>query len=957
LIILNARIARAGVVVRKRAAARLAMARHLLVFSLVMLAVSVSTSAFANVDAQPSVAFYYGNDVPVQMLNQFDWAVVESEHVSNKELTSLEQHGTTAFAYVSLGEAEHWRGADAVPQAALKARNENWNSQAADLTRAEWGDYIVNDRIRPLWQAGYRALFLDTLDSYRLFATDDASAQQQQDALVALIRRIRSEFPGIKLLLNRGFEVLDRVQGDIVGVAAESLYKSYDARTQSYRDVSAEDSQYVLNQLQRVRDDYGLPAIAIDYVAPGDRDVARETARRIADAGIVPWVTNGAINQVGVGSIEPMPRKVLVLYNDAETDYGNFGYASAHLYAAMPLEYLGYGAVYQNVNDPLPSATLTGRYAGVVSWFNGAIADASGDYHAWLLRQFDDGMKVAMLGDPGIPVAGDLADRMGVQTLPASDPRRVTMVETSDDLVGFEGMPDRMAWVPLGYSIVGDARSHLSVVDPEGQRYNTVITGDWGGVALTPWVLQEGIGEQVRWILDPFAFLQQTLDLPAMPIPDPTTENGSRYWLTEIDGDAFVSRTAFPGNPFTGEVMLEQILRRYQVPTTVSIIEGEIAPDGVHPELTSRLEPLAREIFKLPWVEIASHTYSHPFEWQSLKEGELTAQGQTAAGYAYNMTIDGYRFSINKEVSGSVDYINDNLAPPNKQVTSILWSGDALPQAEALAIADRLGIANINGGNTHATDDNSSLTNVSAMLRPIGGHLQVYSPQTNENVYTNFMREPLWGFRRVIETYQITDRPRRLKPIDIYFHFYSASQPASLNALKDVFDYVARQETLPLYASTYSRVAQNWYDVGVARRLGGGWQITGATQTRTLRLPEAMGWPAIARSDGVAGVRDLPQGRYVALSGAPRVTLATQGSEPATPYVRRSNGRITSWRQSGDETTVELRAEVVSLEVELGGVSGCRVNAQGARRSGGGNSMTLRYQGSTSGPVRIDCGR
>ena len=253
--------------------------------------------------------------------------------------------------------------------------------------------------------------------------------------------------------------------------------------------------------------------------------------------------------------------------------------------------------------------------------------------------------------------------------------------------------------------------------------------------------------------------------------------------------------------------------------------------------------------------------------------------------------------------------------------------------------------------------DNPTLTDVSAMLRPVGDQLQVYAPVINENVYTNDMTGPYWGYRRVIETYELTDMPRRLKPIDIYYHFYSAGRPASLNALKDVYNYARSQNTVPVYASTYSRIASNWNDVGVARRLDGGWQITGATQTRTLRLPEAMGWPAIARSDGVAGVRDLPQGRYVALSGAPRVTLATQGSEPATPYVRRSNGRITNWAQSGDVTTVELSAEVVSLEVELGGVSGCRVNAQGARRSGGGNSMTLRYQGSTSGPVRIDCGR
>ena len=915
----------------------------------------VATQAPADTGDQPSVAFYYGNDVPVHMLNQFDWAVVESEHLSDKQFKAIEQYGTTAFAYVSLGEAEQWRGADAVPQAALKARNENWNSQVADLSHSEWGDYIVNERVRPLWEAGYRGLFLDTLDSYRLFATDEVSVQEQQKALVALIRRIRSEFPGVKLLLNRGFEILDQVQDEIVGVAAESLYKSWDARTQSYRNVKPEDTEYLLGKLGEVRDTYGLPAIAIDYVEPSKRDEARATAQRIADAGLVPWVTNGALNQVGVGTIEPMPRKVLILYDDTSTEYGEFGYASAHLYAATPLEYLGYGAVYQDVNRALPNDTLVGRYAGIVTWFNARVGNGT-NYRSWLLEQMDDGMKVAMLGDPGVPISGDLAERMGVQVV-ASDVESSPKVVSSDALLGFEGMPSHSRPEQSGYKAMNDdVVSHLVVSSGDNIEFAPVITADWGGVALSPWLLQDGIGDESRWILDPFAFLSRALSLPTIPIPDATTENGSRYWMTEVDGDAFMNRAAFPGSPFTGEVMLKQIFREYRVPTTVSIIEGELAPDGLYPELTTTLEPIAREIFKLPWVEIATHTFSHPFAWLNLREGELTAEGKTAAGEGYNLPIKDYRFSLEKEIEGSTRYINEKLAPPGKKVKMVLWSGDALPPKEAVALADQYGLDNLNGGNTHVTTDNPSLTNVSPSLRPFGDHVQVLSPQTNENIYTNFMTRPLWGFRRVIETYKLTDTPRRLKPIDIYFHFYSAGQPASLNALKDVFDYVKSEQTLPIYTSTYSRIARNWYNAGVARRLDGDWQITGATNMRTLRLPASLGWPDIASSTGVVGVRDLSQGRYVALSGDARVNLKLDGAVPSVPHVRRSNGRVTQWQVDEGSTVLEMASEYVPLEIELAGIRGCRVSADGAARSGGGDAVTLRYKASTSGPVRIDCG-
>ncbi|ERJ18925.1 PelA protein [Salinisphaera shabanensis E1L3A] len=914
-----------------------------------------SVNANADVDNQPSVAIYYGNDVPVAMLDQFDWAVVESEHMGEGQLDALEQYGTQAFAYVSLGEAEHWRAGETLPNEAFKARNEGWNSQAADLTRKEWGDYIINKRIRPLWSEGYRAVFLDTLDSYRLFATDDESVKAQQQALVALIKRIRTEFPGVKLLLNRGFEILDQVRSDIVGVAAESLYKSWDVRTQSYRDVKPEDTQYVLDRLREVRNDYGLPAIAIDYVDPADRDTARATARRIADDGIVPWVSNGALNQVGVGSIEPMPRKVLVLYDASESDYGELAYSSAHLNIAMPLEYLGYGAVYKDVDGALPDDTLRGRYAGVVSWFLTGVG-AQANYRDWLLKQMRDGVPVALLGDPGIPVTGELSELMGLQAVPSITDQGLAVVD-HDDFLGFEGMPEKPAMSGSGYSVVDDkVNVHLKVRDGNGAEFVPVATGDWGGVALSPWAIQQGLADQSRWILDPFKFIKTALALPDMPVADATTENGSRYWMTEVDGDAFNSRASAPGSPFNAQLLLDRILKKYRVPTTVSVITGEIGPDGLYPELTDQVEPIAREIFKLPWVEIGTHTYSHPFEWLGLTEGELTGAGRTAAGYAYNLPLKNYRFDLEREIAGSTRYINDHLAPPGKKVKAVLWSGNALPPEKALAIAERIGIANINGADTHVMSDNPTLTDVMPMLRPLGDHIQVYSPQTNENVYTNNMTGPLWGYRRVIESYKITNEPRRLKPIDIYFHFYSATYPASLKALNQVFSYALSQQTVPVYASTYSRIARNWYDVGVARTLDGGWQITGATQMRTVRLPERLGWPDVRTSRGVVGVRDLTQGRYVALSGEPRVKLNLASGAPSVPYVHRSNGRITQWRHSGGDVTLEMAAEHVPLEIELAGTAGCRVSANGASRRGGGNTVTLRYTGSTSGPVRIDCG-
>src|SRR6185295_6201982 len=145
-----------------------------------------------------------------------------------------------------------------------------------------------------------------------------------------------------------------------------------------------------------------------------------------------------------------------------------------------------------------------------------------------------------------------------------------------------------------------------------------------------------------------------------------------------------------------------------------------------------------------------------------------------------------------------------------------------------------------------------------------------------ENVYTNEWHGPFYGFRRVIGSFKYTDSPRRLKPIDIYYHFYSGTKLASINALHDVYQYAASQETLQVFVSELCARIDDWFHVNLARRLDGNWELRGGGSLRTVRLDKRLGWPNIVDSQEVIAVEDIPQGRYVALSGAPSTILALQ---------------------------------------------------------------------------------
>jgi hypothetical protein len=377
----------------------------------------------------------------------------------------------------------------------------------------------------------------------------------------------------------------------------------------------------------------------------------------------------------------------------------------------------------------------------------------------------------------------------------------------------------------------------------------------------------------MRWVIDPFAFFKAALRLENIPAPDVTTEDGKRLLITHIDGDGFANLAEFPGGRYASEVLLD-VLKRYRIPTTVSVIQGEISAAGAYPQHAAKLEPIARKIFALPHVEIASHSFSHPFKWEALEAGEHSE--------SYSLSIPSYKFDVMAEIDGSVRYIDETLAPPGKKTKVFLWTGNCNPGAVSLARTYALGLGNMNGGDTVITESARTLTSVSPIGVMKDGFFQVFAPNQNENVYTNNWLGPYYGYERVIETFKLTETPRRLKPINIYYHTYSASKPAALQALHKVYQYALKQDVRPIYASVYIRKAQNFNSIVLTRERGG-WGIHGATDLTTLRVPVADGTPDRADSEAVLGYHDHGDDRYVTIGSGGYARLVLMPSATAAP--------------------------------------------------------------------------
>lgn len=863
----------------------------------------------------PALAFYYGAQLPWSELQAFDLVVVDPDHVPQPTALALPLPHTRLAAYVAMGEVQPSRGyAASIPSTWLVGANAAWRSRLVDQSQPQWPRFFTDRVIAPLWAAGYRTFFLDTLDSYQLFAKTPEQRATQETGMVAVIRALKQQYPDIRLIFNRGFEILPQVHQQVEMVVAESLFRGYDASQQAYTVVPDAAREWLLGQLRRVQELYRLPTAVIDYVPPGERELARQTARQISALGLIPWVATPDLASLGVGALEVMPRKVLVVHSPLAQEYSLRLLDPLRL-GSLPLNYLGYVPEFVDLAH-LPDQTLAGRYAGVVVWLTeGARAQEIDRLALWLQAQVKDRVPMALVNPPQELFTEQLAAVLGMK-LAAADVEGVPVqIVQQSPMMGFERRPRPE---PTGFTAITIMQGEPLLTLRQGSLVQVAAAlMPWGGYVMDKFSVVALPGNSgARWVVDPFAFFQKSLHLEPMPVPDVTTESGRRMLMVHMDGDGFISRSELPGNPLAGQVVLQRIAKKYPIPMTLSVIEAELSPEGRYPELSPLAEATAREMYQLPLVAPASHSFSHPFVWQQV----------SAAAEGYNLVIPGYTFDVTREIDGSLRYVQDRLLPPGKKVEMFFWTGDCVPGSEPVARTQALGVLNFNGGDTVATRSEATVSAMEGLGIPWSGGFQVFAPNQNENVYTNHWLGPFYGYQRVVETFELTEHPRRLKPMDIYFHTYIATKAAGLQSLERVFDYALAQPHTPVYVADYARKVLDFQTLAVAR-IASGWRVRGATHLRTLRLPAGSVGPDLTVSQGVAGFNDSGAQTYVHLSADSAELLL--GAQPGkAPRLVSANARIAAFEPSPRSLRWQLRGHV-PLEFTLANVQACQVRLDG----------------------------
>jgi polysaccharide biosynthesis protein PelA len=169
-----------------------------------------------------------------------------------------------------------------------------------DVRRTEWQRMVIEEIIPSILNAGFDGLFLDTIDDAPwLEAIGNQSLSGISEAAIALVRGIRLSFPTRRLMLNRGFELLPKLAGDIDMVLAESILTTSVGPERKPVRVSQESYHARVKELQAVQArQKQLKLYSLDYWNPSDLAGVRDIYAIQRAHGFVPYVSTSALTKI-----------------------------------------------------------------------------------------------------------------------------------------------------------------------------------------------------------------------------------------------------------------------------------------------------------------------------------------------------------------------------------------------------------------------------------------------------------------------------------------------------------------------------------------------------------------------------------------------------------------------------------------------------------------------------------
>jgi len=255
---------------------------------------------FVNFLFAKSALVYYGNSFSYCCLSDKTYIIVHPDIVDIHS-KNFKKYRDNIYAYVSIVEADKY---EKVKKSWIKAENKMWGSKVLDISNKEYQKYLL-EKIEKLRKKGFKNFFFDTLDSYHLYAKKPQEIKKAQDAIVEFIHKVHKKYPDSKIVVNRGFDIIDRIHNDIVAVLFESYYRGLGDAKHPYKKVSESDRKWLDIQIKKIKR-YKKDIIVVDYL-PLEKLYSKAGTilfKKLKNKGFIPYISTRDLNIYGKSSNE-----------------------------------------------------------------------------------------------------------------------------------------------------------------------------------------------------------------------------------------------------------------------------------------------------------------------------------------------------------------------------------------------------------------------------------------------------------------------------------------------------------------------------------------------------------------------------------------------------------------------------------------------------------------------------
>lgn len=252
-------------------------------------------------DAQIPWVVYYAGSESVEAFLCYDIIILDSEYP--KDIGLLLEDGKTVFGYLSLAELSDKRSYfnEVRQEGLLLNENKNWpGSYAIDIRNRRWKERVIEQLIPELVRRGFRGVFIDTLDNVGdLERRDPARYRGMRDAASDIVASIRANYPYLKVMVNRGYDLIPAIGDKVDFVLGESVFTTYDFKSKKYHNVQTESYNSQVELLHTLQQKFpNLQVLTLDYWDADDPEMVSKIYAVQSQNGFSPYVATIGLDRV-----------------------------------------------------------------------------------------------------------------------------------------------------------------------------------------------------------------------------------------------------------------------------------------------------------------------------------------------------------------------------------------------------------------------------------------------------------------------------------------------------------------------------------------------------------------------------------------------------------------------------------------------------------------------------------